>query len=293
MWLRGRGGSSPLQSAIHSNRELSATMQLETAKLVGGHLVMNDSSSVIFSVLAVKVGLGCLLAQCVLYVVFKSGMPKGSTWSTAPSYTAHQVIVLPLMINLVLHGTAEWFFSNEKQHDSTAEQRIVQGSCFSDLIVGIMVWDIPVTLLTPQLRNLPMMLHHVAMLVTASLSLGVWSDGKGLFGYYAPFFFGISEISTLPLVVMDLMTYKGLASPAWLGPLFAFLFLTVRAIYFPYVSVTRVLPDIKEVTSKGIYPKALHAMAVLNVLFTLLQLYWGALVVQELVKLATSGTTTG
>ena len=92
-----------------------------------------------------------------------------------------------------------------------------------------MLWDLPVTAITPQLRNWPMMIHHVAMLVTAALSLGICSNGAPLFGYYAPFFFGASEVSTLPLVVMDVLKCHELPSPDWLGPLFAFLFLTVAS----------------------------------------------------------------
>lgn len=262
------------------------TLQLETANLViGGDVKINKS---VLTPLALKVGLGCLVAQCVLYTFFRCNgfglLPTGSVWSTAPSYTAHQVIVVPLMMYLVWQGTVEWFFGNNS-NDDTAQDRILQASKFCDYVLGIMSWDIPITILTPNLRSWPMMIHHVAMVITAALSLGIWSDGKELFGYYAPFFFGVTEISTLPLVAMDLLESKGLASPTWLGLSFAVLFLSVRALYFPFVSVTRVLPDIRQLTSKDIYPKPLHAMAVLNVLFTLLQLHWGSLIVQELIKL--------
>lgn len=270
-----------------------STVQLEPANLdlIGGDVTSTDES-VVFTPLALTVGLGCLLAQCILYIFFRSNgfslLPKSNTWSAAPSYTAHQVIVFPLMVYLVWKGTIEWFFGNHT-NDSTAQDRIVQGSYFSDSVLGIMTWDIPITILTPKLRNWPMIIHHVAMVVTAALSLGVWSQGTRLFGYYAPFYFGLTEVSTLPLVVMDLMKTNNRVAPDWLGPLFAFLFLTVRALYFPYVSVASVLPDIRQAARKGIYRSSLYSMAVLNILFTLLQLYWGSLVVKELVKLVQNG----
>jgi len=91
----------------------------------------------------------------------------------------------------------------------------------------------------------------------------------------------------------DYLSSSGCCS-AWLqtahdlaGPLFAFLFLAVRFIYFPYVSITRVLPDIKNVASNGTYTNALYGMGLLNVLFTVLQLYWGSLVIREIIKQAT------
>ena len=276
---------------LPTENKLLSTMDLG---LVGGGL-SNEASSVsrlVFTPLALKVGLTCLMAQFVLYAFFRSSQLEGGQWSAAPSYAAHQVIVFPMMLYLVWQGLVEWF--SEGRQDSTAMDRIVQGNYFSDIILGMMVWDIPVTAFTPKLRNMPMMIHHVAMVVTAALSMGVWSDGTRLFGYYAPFFFGLTEVSTLPLVIMEFLNSNPdlVSSNTWLqrihgfaGPLFAFLFLTIRAIYFSYVSVTCVLPDIVKVASKGIYVKPLYTMALLNVLFTLLQLYWGSLVVQEIIKL--------
>ena len=195
------------------------------------------------------------------------------------------------MVYLVWQGIFEWFFRDKSVDQfTTSQDRVLQGSYFSDIVVGIMLWDLPITAITPQLRNWPMMIHHVAMLVTAAFSLGICSNGAPLLGYYAPFFFGASEVSTLPLVVMDVLKSHELPSPDWLGPLFAFLFLTARALYFPYVTCN-VLLDIRNVTSKGIYPKALYSMALLNMLFTILQLYWGILVVQGLIKVIKSGGT--
>jgi hypothetical protein len=217
-------------------------------------------------------------------------LPNGSKWAKIPGYTAHQVIVLPVMIYLVWQGISEWFF-REAGGITTSQDRVLQGSYFADIEIGIMLWDVPVTAITPQLRNWPMMIHHVALVVTAALSLGVWSNGTPLFGFYAPFFFGATEISTLPLVVMDLLKAHDLSSPDWLGLLFAFLFLTIRALYFPYVSFTHVFPDVRDVAPKGIYPKGLYTMAILNILFTILQLYWGTLVVHGLVEVITTGST--
>lgn len=253
------------------------------------NLIGGASMESILSPLAIKVAVACLLAQGLLYCFFRL-FPQGSVWSNAPSYTAHQVIVFPLMTFLVWKGTIEWFFCKKKGDNLTAQDRVLQGSDFSDIVLAIMLWDIPVTILTPKLRNTPMMIHHVAMVVTAALSLGVWSNGTQLFGYYAPFYFGVTEVSTLPLVTMDLCKSKNLVAPSWVGPLFAFLFLTVRAVYFPIVSVTQVLPDILDVAAKqGIYPRVLYFMALLNVLFTILQLYWGSLVVQGIIKLIQGG----
>lgn len=280
-----------LQGPLH---QLPATNRLKSAELAGVSLSLSESLSLVFTPLAIKVGIWCILAQCVLYLFFKCNgfnlLPKSNVWSTMPSYTAHQVMVFPLMACLVWQGMAEWFLGTSEA--TTPQDRLLQGSFFSEIVIGIMLWDIPVTTLTPQLRNLPMTIHHVAMVVTAALSLGVWSDGAPLFGYYAPFFFGVTEVSTLPLIVMDLSKSYGLPSPEWAGPLFAFLFLTVRAVYFPYVSITSVLPDIHKVAAKGIYRKALYVMTLLNMLFTILQLYWGTLVVQEIITaIVTSGNT--
>jgi hypothetical protein len=64
-------------------------------------------------------------------------------------------------------------------------------------------WDIPVSATTKELRQPAMLLHHVLMFFTAAVALGFLSGGRPLLAYYAPFFFGAVELSSLPVRLID------------------------------------------------------------------------------------------
>jgi TLC domain len=82
-------------------------------------------------------------------------------------------------------------------------------------------------------------------------------------------------------------------APRWLSAanevsraLFAVLFLLVRTAWFPYVSVAGVLRDIVRFAdaSPADLP-GLYVMGAFNVCFSILQMYWGMLVVRQVVKI--------
>jgi hypothetical protein len=69
---------------------------------------------------------------------------------------------------------------------------------------------------------------------------------------------------------------------------FAVLFLLVRTVWFPYVSVAGVLADIVRLDRDQVPPGdwiGLCVMAGLNMSFSALQMYWGSLVVRQIAKL--------
>jgi hypothetical protein len=70
----------------------------------------------------------------------------------------------------------------------------------SEFVLGMMAfWDIPTSALTKDLRKPAMLIHHVLMFFTAAVALGFLSEGRPLLAYYAPFFFGAVELSSLPV----------------------------------------------------------------------------------------------
>jgi len=107
----------------------------------------------------------------------------------------------------------------------------------------LVVWDIPCGVLTPSMRDATMMAHHVGMAVVSYIGfaeLPMW---------YAVFFLGFIELSSIPLQLRDLfhpLHFKSLldgpgASKALIafneynGTVTAVAFLVVRGIMFPYV----------------------------------------------------------
>jgi TLC domain len=263
----------------------------------------------LFTPFAVQIGLSCATLQIVLYFLFSTKAFGNGPWAETPSFTAHQVVVLPVLIYLSIQGLREIEFGGGAAA-GTAVDRLTgrMHDHFSEFVLGMMFfWDIPTGLCTPALRELPMVLHHIGMFATAAIAMGILSDGTPVLGYYAPFYFGLIELSSLPLIVVDIfhpkhkVWNKYLTSeerPPWILKLneisrlaFAFLFLLLRTIAFPYVSVVGVFADVIEVASLPLAQRnnvpnlPLFVMAFLNVLFSCLQLYWGSLLIRQVFKL--------
>jgi hypothetical protein len=263
----------------------------------------------LFTPFAVQVGLSCATLQIFLYLLFKANILGCGPWAETPSFTAHQIVVLPVVLYLMIQGLREIEFGGGAAA-GTAVDRLTgtRHVHFSEFVFGMMFfWDIPTGLCTPVLREIPMVLHHIGMLATAAIAMGILSNGTPVLGYYAPFYFGLIEVSSLPLIVVDIfhpkhkVWNKYLTSeerPRWITKLnelarlvFAFSFFLLRTIAFPYVSVFGVLRDVIEVTSLPLDQRnnvpnlPLIIMAFLNVFFSCLQLYWGSLLVRQVVKL--------
>jgi hypothetical protein len=278
----------------------------------------------LFTPFAVQTGICCAVVQIILYLLFVTNFfgVKGP-WSIMPSFTAHQIVVIPALIYLSIQGLNEFDirdFIGIATNTATATSAVERVTSpmhghFSEFVLGMMFfWDIPTGLCTPALRDIPMILHHVGMFMTAAISMGIMSNGTPIFGYYAPFYFGMIEISSLPLIIVDIYHPKHKAWHAYLTssdrsgwvmklndmarPLFALLFMLIRMIAFPYVSVMGVLRDVLNVTSLPLDQRnhvpnlPLYIIAFLNVSFSCLQLYWGTLLIRQIIKLLQGPTKT-
>uniref|UniRef100_A0A7S0F6R4 TLC domain-containing protein n=1 Tax=Craspedostauros australis TaxID=1486917 RepID=A0A7S0F6R4_9STRA len=88
------------------------------------------------------------------------------------------------------------------QYDSTNDIDIITGYqevyLVSTLQLGYQLWAIPVGILYAG-ENATMIIHHFAVVISATTS-GCLTNG---FRMYSPFFYGIMEISSLPLSIMN------------------------------------------------------------------------------------------
>lgn len=66
-----------------------------------------------------------------------------------------------------------------------------------------MLWDIPVGLLSDGMGDPIMHCHHIGFFFVATIALGFYSEGVPLGSAYAPFFFGVIELSSVPLAIVD------------------------------------------------------------------------------------------
>lgn len=267
-------------------------------------------------------GLICLTGHVILFVLCRFVLPNGP-WKDTPNVTAHQVVALLLMIQWTWNGFLGGDDDiNDEIHNSSNLPVALRPSSFGTKMAersmsALWIWDIPVSMLTPDMSNAmdPIMhAHHLGMLLVTFIVLGWLTFGESTVEYpnpvgatLAPIFFGQVELSSIPLQVVDLFHPK--KSPAWyqymlsrpwlvsmndaFRQLFALLFLVVRGIYFPYIVCTKVIPDFSDalgwalVQEQSKYILPIGIILAFSVVFTLLQLYWGMLVLNQVYKALT------
>ena len=273
----------------------------------------------LFTPFAVITGACCAVVQVGAYLLLVTNFFGKGPWSIMPSFTAHQIVVIPVLFYLSIQGLRDFNIREvlgATATTTTAVERVTSPmhGHFSEFVLGMMFfWDIPTGLCTPALREVPMILHHIGMFVTAAISMGILSNGVPIFAYYAPFYFGIVEISSIPLIIVDIFHPKHKAWNMYLNsnersgwimklndtarPLFALLFILVRMVAFPYISIMGVLRDALHVTSLPLEQRnnvpnlPLYIIAFLNVAFSCLQFYWGTLLIRQIIKLLKGPTT--
>lgn len=197
-------------------------------------------------------GLSCLTAQCICYSLYAYILPKGP-WTKCPGFTAHQTVCLPLMIYFTYIGFKGWFILVDDQHPSTYSEIVLNdfdpGLHLAQFVLGMLLfWDIPVGFLTPQLQDPIMYAHHICMALVAAIMVGVFSSGTPVAPIYGCFFFGVIELSSIFLTVVDVFHPKQKpwfeyvqgkktleALNEFCRVAFAFAFMVLRSIYFPCV----------------------------------------------------------
>lgn len=196
--------------------------------------------------LALSVGLVCLASQYALQSLLASTVLGDGWWRREPVFLAHQIIALPLMLLVAAIGTRAWFFPDEVDLStgSTAQGRVYGhyelGELLCVILLGaVTLWDVPLTFHS-SLYSAANMGHHVGLALMALICV------RPYLMYYAPFFAGVIELSSVPLQVVDFFHPKHFAdladgSPA-LGKLnaaargcFVVSFVLLRTLYFPYV----------------------------------------------------------
>ena len=243
--------------------------------------------------LALYVGVACLVLQAILTVLFAKLLPNG-WWRRQPGFLAHQLIALPLMLVVAWIGTSAWFDADRPA--GTAESRIYgrepASELLSALLLGeLLLWDIPLTCL-PSIYSHASMGHHVGLAALALIALSPYLQ------YYVPFFAGVIEISSIPLQAVDFFHPKhfadllpghpflGLVNTVARG-LFILSFISLRTLYFPYVVFAQVLPDLLGLVPTrpdGGSVAMLYVAMAFALAFTALQLYLSLLLFKQVLK---------
>lgn len=156
--------------------------------------------------------------------------------------------------------------------------------------LGLQAYDLAATLLVPELRSAVMVLHHVVAGVAAALaSYPAWfgiQEESSFFDFDTVFFYGVTELSTIPLAFHDaikvlpatsrefpvLKTLDGVAQP-----LFAALFLSIRCIQWPTVVCAFAAAASRQLADNTLSsPVVVLTILSIALALTVLQFFWGS-----------------
>lgn len=155
------------------------------------------------------------------------------------------------------------------------------------------VWDFMISLIIPEHSGVLMLCHHVMAATVCCMALQ-----HQVLHYYAVFFLGVTEFSSMFLLVVDLAKYfpptEGTIYDTIVGvcgPLFAVAF-TIYRVYLWWKVSFLLWNDCYQVVTSGISNKlrpgknyVLYTFLVLNVPLSFLQLYWFTIILGEAQKL--------
>lgn len=208
--------------------------------------------------------------------------------------TSYQVSNMTMNLFLGIYGFYHYVSSVPNIGSVHITERIKgfeEYAIFGALQVGYNIWALPYGLVIGE--PLIMIGHHIAALCVGSLS----SFSVNGFRYHAPFFFGLIEISSVPLAIMnfckdnsDLTNARCPNLKSAIRPIFGIIFLCVRVVMW--------LPKIFDVlwtsglllwTCPNHLRRAVISTFWLSAMFlTLLQVFWGSLVLRGMLKSAWS-----
>ncbi len=164
-------------------------------------------------------------------------------------------------------------------------------------------FDLLVSFLIEEHRTAVMITHHIL-----ACTVSYWCLRHRMLHYYAPFFLGVTEFSSVPLVIVDTEKYfdlsafpKASAVSELSKPAFAVLFLSIR-VYFWFVVVTpTLLTDIRYALSSKAGPSVceshrpglsyvLYGFGFMNAALGALQLFWAGIVVKAILDAVNDGS---
>lgn len=237
------------------------------------------------------------VAYCVQAALVRR-FARGGLFQRDPALAAQKLVCFPLMILVVVAGCKGWVSAQGRSSELTHADRLHgfdQGGCLTaQLGIAVGLWDFPTYITTPSLRTPVMLAHHAT-----TLALQVLLISHSFLQHYGSFFFGVTELSTLPLLFVDLFRpenfpaladrYPGLTLA--LRGSFALLFLAIRVCYWPVV-MRRVWADLFwELNHDAVSstPQSLiWAIIAGSTFLTALQFFWGYKIIQQIAKMVSA-----
>ena len=228
--------------------------------------------------------------QTVVFNVLQTAFWKQYEYSQnrkAFRKVAYQITNLTVNAILGIYGLYIFHSSVPPLHTVPIHERISgfdEYALFGALQVGYNLWALPIGYFFMN-ETQAMMAHHLAVLCVGSIS----SFATNGFRYHAPFFFGVIEISSVPLAIMNFCKDQEEITKAYcpklplvVRPVFAVVFLMVRVVLWtPLIGDVLRLAGLLGMTCEtGVCMVGIGSFALSAVFLTLLQFYWALLIVK-------------
>jgi TLC domain len=227
------------------------------------------------------------------------------------SHTAHTCVAFVFLLLVTTVGAIGWYSTGMVAAKSVAAASrllVVQPAALwlAAVVTGMMaLWDIPTSIRVKSLRKPDVLVHHILMTVISYLG------ATQVPTLYVFFHLGVSELSSLPLLLYDQLTHqlqgfenksqddhgtsreddgdnqqeqqrrtaKLIQAQEVMKPVTAILFTIVRAFWFTKVTIFGYVPDVLSVLRTNAATAAgkaavLQFTMVAGIGFTALQLYW-------------------
>lgn len=196
-----------------------------------------------------------------------------------------------LLTNAVL-GFSGLLCEFEMQKEDTTTQETVTGHhtlvYFSAWQLGYQLWAIPVGLLFVR-ESLPMLVHHFTVIMVAAMS-GFLQNG---FRYWTPFFYGLIELSSVPLAVMNAfkenkhLIERYPVHYARVRAVFAFSFVYLRIVMFVPRHYMYLRDQMLLWTDSHLfwYKVFMAACWISSAVLLFLQLFWASIIVKGMLTL--------
>ena len=223
---------------------------------------------------------GMTVGFVALFPILRTVFPKTTKKRGAFLLAFELVAAVPLFM-CAYYGVTGWFF--QVDDFTTKEQRLYAVSPAAVDVLqtnfAFQTWDFAISFLHSELNKPEMLAHH-----SLAALLCYWGLTMPYMHYYAIYFMGVAEVSSVPLVIVDICKYypefaKRFPTIDLVSKLlFALFFVLVRDMFWVYTAVT-VWTDgigvLREGNFPAKYPGYITAsVLVANAFFSILQLVW-------------------
>ena len=181
---------------------------------------------------------GLMAVHFLSYLAVKIFRPKGEI-GQQPHVAAHFPVSLGAFAVLALLGTHTWVYDQDLHKMDRLHGYSEVAITISRFMTAFQFYELFAIIMDKSLAGPGgiMALHHIVVIM-----LGTLVVTQQYMHYYSIFFFGVPELSSLPLAFVDLFkSFRGLrekneALNGLVRNIFALTFLPVRDVWFPIVS---------------------------------------------------------